>query len=161
MSKQTWERVYADAWARYYSDAHVETIMRRAAATGINKTKIFDGVTVFSGAARIEGVHPLQFGYVRRKIRTSRRYGMPILNPLVFYPWRVYDFMRMVWQWLRMVRRYRAIQARVEADPAKMDYTDAALTPTVTGATDHFVEVYADKIPKTHGAPKQRVAVGG
>src|SRR6202023_2124843 len=70
MSKQTWERVYADAWERYYSDAHVETIMRRAAVTGINKTKIFDGVTVFSGAARVEGVHPLQFGFVRRKIRT-------------------------------------------------------------------------------------------
>ena len=31
MSKETWERVYADAWDRYYSDAHVETIMRRAA----------------------------------------------------------------------------------------------------------------------------------
>ena len=64
-------------------------------------------------------------------------------------------------RWLRLVRRYKAIQARVEADPAKMDYTDEALTPTVTGGTDHFVEVYADKIPKTHGAPKQHAAVGG
>src|ERR1700738_4585540 len=49
MSKEAWEKVYADAWERYYSDEHVETIMRRAAVTGINKTKIFDGVTVFSG----------------------------------------------------------------------------------------------------------------
>ncbi len=161
MSKETWERVYADAWERYYSDAHVETIMRRAAVTGINKTKIFDGVTVFSGAARVEGVHPLQFGFVRRKVRTSRRHGMPIVNPLVFYPWRIYDFMRTLVRWLRLVRRYKAIQARVEADPAKMDYTDEALTPTVIGGTDHFVEVYADKIPKTHGAPKQHAAVGG
>jgi hypothetical protein len=103
----------------------------------------------------------LQFGFVRRKIRTSRRYGMPIVNPLVFYPWRIYDFTRTLVQWLRLMRRYRAIQARVEADPARMDYTDEALTPTVSGGTDHFVEVYADKIPKTHGAPKQRVAVGG
>ncbi len=161
MSKTAWERVYADAWERYYSDAHVETILRRAAVTGINKTKIFDGVAVFSGAARIEGVHPLQFGFVRRKIRTSRRYGMPIVNPVVFYPWRVFDFTRTLWQWLRLVRRYRAIQARVEADPEKMNYTDEALTPTVAGTTDHFVEVYADKIPKTHGAPKQRLAAGG
>ena len=161
MSKEVWERVYAQAWERYYSDAHVETIMRRAAATGISRTKIFDGATVFSGSARIEGVHPLQFGYVRRKLRTSRRHGMPIVNPLIFYPWRIYDFVRTVWRWLRLIRRYRAIQARVEADPDKMGYTDEALTPTAAGSADHLVEVFADKIPKTHGAPKQRVAVGG
>src|SRR5260370_85293 len=53
MSKETWEGVYADAWERYYSDDHVETIMRRAAVTVINKTKIFDAVTVFAGAARV------------------------------------------------------------------------------------------------------------
>jgi len=161
MSKEVWERVYAQAWERYYSDAHVETIMRRAAATGISRTKIFDGVTVFSGSARIEGVHPLQFGYVRRKLRTSRRHGMPIVNPLIFYPWRIYDFVRTVWRWLRLIRRYRAIQARVEADPDKMGYMDEALTPTAAGGADHLVEIFADKIPKTHGAPKQRVAVGG
>jgi hypothetical protein len=116
---------------------------------------------VFSGSARIEGVHPLQFGFVRRKVRTSRRHGMPIVNPLVFYPWRIYDFAKTLWRWLRMVRRYRAIQARVEADPAKLDYADEALTPTVSGGMDHLVEAFADKIPKTHGAPKQRIAVGG
>jgi radical SAM superfamily enzyme YgiQ (UPF0313 family) len=161
MSKATWEEVYAQAWERYYSDAHVETIMRRAAATGINRTKIFDGVTVFSGSARIEGVHPLQFGYVRRKVRTSRRHGMPIVNPLIFYPWRVFDFMRTMVRWLRLVKRYRAILAKVEADPDKLRYMDQALTPTLAGNTDHLVEVFADKIPKTHGAPKPRVAVGG
>jgi hypothetical protein len=161
MTKETWERVYADAWTRYYSDEHVETIMRRAAACGINRTKIFDGVMVFSGAARIENVHPLQFGYVRRKVRTSRRHGMPIVNPLVFYPWRIYDFMRTVVRWLRLMRRYKAIQARVDADPAAASYTDVALTPIQSGDTDRIVEVFADKIPKTHGAPKQRVAVGG
>jgi len=117
-------------------------------------------VTVFSGSARIEGVHPLQFGYVRRKMRTSRRHGMPIVNPLIFYPWRVFDFIRTVVRWLRLVQRYRAILAKVEADPDKMRYMDAALTPTLAGNTDHLVEVFADKIPKTHGAPKQRVAVG-
>jgi len=161
MSKATWEEVYARAWERYYSDAHVETIMRRAAATGINRTKIFDAVTVFSGSARIEGVHPLQFGYVRRKVRVSRRYGMPIVNPLIFYLWRVFDFIRTVVRWLRLVQRYRAILAKVEADPDKMRYMDEALTPTLAGNTDHLVEVFADKIPKTHGAPKRRVAVGG
>ena len=35
-------RSIASAWTRYYSDEHVETIMRRAAATGLNKTKVID-----------------------------------------------------------------------------------------------------------------------
>ena len=93
MSADTWRGVYRDAWARYYSDAHVETVLRRAVASGINPRKIVDAMTVFSGSSRIEGVHPLQFGYVRRKVRTQRRHG-PIVNPLVFYPWRAWDFCR-------------------------------------------------------------------
>ena len=92
MSAEAWRGVYRDAWARYYSDAHVETVLRRAVASGINPRKIVDAMTVFSGSSRIERVHPLQFGYVRRKIRTQRRHGLPIVNPLVFYPWRAYDF---------------------------------------------------------------------
>ena len=155
MSKETWEQVYADAWTRYYTPEHVETIMRRAAVTGINKTKIFDSVTVFAGAARIEGVHPLQFGYFRRKIRVQRRHGMPIVNPLIYYPWRAFDILKVAVRWLALVRRNRRIQKRVDTDPAKMSYTDEALTPTAVGAEDHFVQVFADKIPKTHGAPMQ------
>ena len=76
MSAETWRGVYRDAWARYYTDAHVETVLRRAVASGISPKKIVDAMTVFSGASRIEGVHPLQFGYVRRKIRTQRRHGL-------------------------------------------------------------------------------------
>jgi Radical SAM superfamily len=161
MSKETWNRVYADAWARYYTDDHVETIMRRAVASGINPKKILDLVTIFSGAARIEGVHPLQFGYFRRKLRTQRRYGMPIVNRLVFYPWRAVDFLKVAGRWLRLVRRYRRIMARVIADPAVGAYLDEALRPHAeTGQTDHFVEVFADKIPHTHGAPVRAVVAG-
>ncbi len=54
-------------------------------------------------------MHPLQFGFVRRKIRTQRRYGMPIVNPLIFYPWRAYDFTRTAVRWVKLVRKYRAI----------------------------------------------------
>jgi len=155
MSKETWEKVYRDAWTRYYSDEHVETIMRRAAATGLNKTKVIDGITLFSGSSRIEGVHPLQFGFVRRKIRTQRRYGMPIVNPLVFYPWRAYDFTRTDVRWAKLVRRYRTIMKKVYADPNYADYTDHAMEQPGghNAPMSDFVKTYADKIPNTHGAP--------
>jgi radical SAM superfamily enzyme YgiQ (UPF0313 family) len=162
MSKAEWDQVYRDAWARYYTDEHVETIFRRAVATGINKSKIFDSVTGFSGAARIEGVHPLQFGFVRRKIRTQRRSGMPIVNPLIFYPWRAWDFLKVAVRWISLIRRYRRIHARVLADPKSATYMDEALSPPLAGGEDHFVQMYADKIPKTHGAPaREPVALAG
>jgi len=154
MSKETWTKVYADAWQRYYTDAHVETIMRRAVVSGINRTKVLDSLTMFSSASRIEGVHPLQFGFFRRKIRTQRRYGMPIVNPLVFYPWRVVDFLKVCSQWARVILRYRRMMAKVMKDPASRMHFDEALRPqTGPGETDHFVELFADKIPHTHGAP--------
>ena len=155
-------KVYADAWTRYYTDAHVETIMRRAATTGLNQTKVIDAVTLFSGSARIEGVHPLQFGFVRRKIRIQRRYGMPIVNPLVFYPWRVVDFCKVALQWIRLMRRYRAMMKRVMADPAVRSYSDHALQPPAghNAPMSDFVRAYANKIPKTHGAPVEEAVAG-
>ena len=160
MSKETWTQVYADAWKRYYTDAHVETIMRRAVVSGINRTKVLDSLTIFSGAARIEGVHPLQFGFFRRKLRTQRRSSMKVLNPLVFYPWRVFDCLKVMAQWGRLIWRYRRIMAKVAKDPAAKTHFDEALRPhTGTGDTDHFLEVFADKIPHTHGAPVAPVRV--
>ena len=160
MSKAAWEKVYADAWTRYYTDAHVETIMRRAVVSGINRTKVLDSLTMFSSASRIEGVHPLQFGFFRRKLRTQRRYGMPIVNPLAFYAWRFVDFVKVCSQWARVILRYRRMMAKVTKDPASRTHFDEALRPQgVHGETDHFVEVFADKIPHTHGAPVMPVRV--
>jgi len=154
MSKESWTRAYYDAWKHYYNDAHIEKIMRRAIASGLNTTEVLDALIVFSSSVRIEGVHPLQFGYSRRKVRTQRRHGMPTVNPLVFYPWRLYDFCRVTARWVNVIRRYRSMMKRVIADPRDSAiYADEALqSPGHDGALDHFVELYADKIPRAYGA---------
>ena len=117
---------------------------------------------MFSGASRIEGVHPLQFGFVRRKMRTQRRYGMPIVNPLIFYPWRAYDFTRTAVRWVKLVRKYRKIMKKVYADPNIQSYTDHAMDPPAghNAPMSDFVRAYADKIPHTHGAPVRESALG-
>jgi Radical SAM superfamily len=159
MSKEAWTKVYADAWRQYYSDEHVETIMRRAVATRLNRSKLLNLLTIFSGSVQIEGVHPLQFGFVRRKVRTQRRYGMPIVHPLVFYPWRVVDFGKAFTQWLTLYLRYYRVMERIKRDPASPSYVDEALRlHSGAGEADKLVEAFADKIPHTHGAPV-RVAV--
>jgi len=105
-------------------------------------------------------VHPLQFGFVRRKVRTQRRYGMRRENPLVFYPRRAVEIGRMALRWYRLMKRYRAIMERVIADPAAAQYTDLALQPLSEAEQQHdFVHMtFADKIPKTHGAPERKPA---
>ncbi len=163
MSKESWKKIYQDAWKIYYTDKHVETVLRRGVASGLNPNKIVEALTIFSGATWIEGVHPLQFGFIRRKVRTQRRYGMPIESPLIFYPRRVIEASATAWRWMRLMRRYRAIMRRVLATPEAAAYMDEALQPPrpEDPALPHFVQVFADKIPKTHGAPVREAAVGG
>ncbi len=161
MSGEQWNKTYRDAWKQYYTDEHVETVLKRAAATGLRMNKIADVMTAFSSAARIEGVHPLQCGIVRRKIRTSRRHGMPIVNPLIFYPVRAVEFVSVVAQWLTVGWRFHSIKKRVLADPANKTYVDDATRPvTIEEAeNDELVAAFADKIPDTYGAPKRQHAV--
>jgi pyruvate-formate lyase-activating enzyme len=159
MSKAEWEGVYQDAWERYYTDAHVETVLKRAVASGINPRKVSDALAMFSHATRIEGVHPLQLGILRRKLRTQRRSDLPRESPLIFYPRRAVEWPVTVARWLNLLRRYRAIEKRVATHPDALLYSDEALRDSVQ-ATDHFVQNYVDKIPRTYGAPKRRAAVG-
>ncbi len=34
------------------------------------------------------------------QLRAQRRHGMRIVNPVLFYPWRVFDFIRNAAQWV-------------------------------------------------------------
>jgi pyruvate-formate lyase-activating enzyme len=159
MSRPEWEQAYQQAWKQYYSDEHVETILRRAIKDGLSRQKILNVVSVFSGAMRIEGVHPLQIGVLRRKIRTQRRHGMPLENPLIFYPRRVIEFAITAAKWLELLHRYRRILKRVLADPAQANYTDEALRPSAGDeATRELVSTFSDKIPRTYGAPARASA---
>jgi hypothetical protein len=160
MSKEQWEGVYRDAWATYYTDDHVETILRRAAASGLKVKKVANIITAFAGGARIEGVHPLQLGVIRRKDRTQRRSGLPVESPLVFYPRRCAEQAATVARWLSLAAKYRAIMKRVAADVAVARYTDEALRVTTRQDDEQadFVQAFADVMPATHGAPARKAA---
>jgi hypothetical protein len=136
MSKAEFEKVYADAWSRYYTLDHVETIMRRAAASGISTSQILLLCTWFMGALKIEGVHPLEVGWMRRKSRRNRRSGMPIEPAIPFYPkyYAELGWKLMRWGWLYF--RFGLKQLKVERDPNRHAYTDLALSPV----TDHDAE---------------------
>jgi len=153
MTKVEWEQAYRDAWKRFYSKEHVRTVMRRAAASGISLSKVSNVLTIFSASLAIENVHPLQCGFGRRKARNQRRFGLPRESPLIFYPRRAWEipFAWLSWAWIALP--IRMLRKRIAADPDARLYTDQAMRMADASEMDKVVEAYADKLPKTHGAP--------
>ncbi len=129
MSKAEWEQTYQLAWERYYTPAHMETILKRAMATRISPGKMMLFLVWFWGAVFLEKVHPLQAGYLRRKVRVDRRPGMSLENPLVFYPREAWAVVSKHVRLAGMVLRLSRVRRRLKRDPAARQYMDEALTP--------------------------------
>jgi len=127
MSDGDWQALYRRAFERYYSPEHIERMMRRAKASGIKPVRLVNHVMQFYFTFMQEKVHPLQGGFFRRKVRTQRRPGLSIENPLVFYPRRLAEI---ITTHVRLVRYYmflHGLRKKVERDTAL--YTDRALIP--------------------------------
>jgi radical SAM superfamily enzyme YgiQ (UPF0313 family) len=128
MSKPEWEKLYADAWTIYYTPSHIETILRRAQAYGINIWRLAQIILWFAQSLTIEKVHPLQGGFVRLKNRHARRPELPIEPVWKFYPQLIGEVIvkhaRVAAAAWRMFRIYRRVAASVHTP-----YTDQAMTP--------------------------------
>jgi radical SAM superfamily enzyme YgiQ (UPF0313 family) len=128
MSAAEWQAIYQRAWDLYYSPAHVETLLRRARAGGVRPKRLVGAIFTFYGSHRFERVHPLQSGAFRRKVRRTRRPGLPVENPLVFYGRRLWEIASTYargacyYFWLHRLRK------RIERAANAATYTDAALT---------------------------------
>lgn len=136
MSREEWRAAYAAAWETYYTNEHVETILRRAIATGTSAGKTAFFIVWFKGCLGIEGIHPLEGGFLRRKSRRSRRSDRTLENPVVFYPKYLFETLVKQFRWIVLYSRLRLIYMRVRRDPRKLEYTDLALEPV----TDHEEE---------------------
>ena len=127
MTSDEWQAVYRRAWDLYYSAEHIETILRRAKASGIKPVRLLNHILQFYFTFLQENVHPLQGGYFRRKLRRQRRAGLPRENPLVFFPRRVWEVVETHAKLAAFYLYLHRIRRRVERDPRP--YTDAALAP--------------------------------
>jgi hypothetical protein len=77
MSREQWEAIYRDAWSSYYTPRHMETVLRRAVATGTPVNSLIKVLVTFATTVRLENVHPLQGGILRLKHPSERRPGLP------------------------------------------------------------------------------------
>ncbi len=136
MSTEQWEQVYRDAWTTYYSPEHFETVLRRAAATGINAGNMLFLLLWYDGCISLEKVHPLQGGYLRRKYRKDRRPTFQLESPFVFYPRYLADLVSKHAKLAKQIWRFGRLRMALKRDPEARNYTDLALTPVVDGELD-------------------------
>ena len=94
MTQTEWEAIYRAAWDMYYTPEHLERIMRRAGATGINLSSLAGTLLHFSQFTAMERVHPLQGGIIRLKFRRDRRPTAAIEPIWTFYPKYMWDTAR-------------------------------------------------------------------
>jgi radical SAM superfamily enzyme YgiQ (UPF0313 family) len=129
MTRDEWQEIYDRAWHLYYCPEHIETLLKRAIVSGPRPARLASMIFFFYASYAIEGVHPLQGGFIRRKVRRQRRHGMPLENPLAFYSRRLREIGGGAVAALRLRWRIERVRRRIAADPASLSYTDTALAP--------------------------------
>jgi hypothetical protein len=130
MSDREWEDAYRAAWAAYYTPEHVRTILRRSAACRIGRPgTTLTTILWFYLTVVYEGVHPLEGGALRLKFRRDRRHGMPIENPLLFYPRYAGETVVKLWRYFWVYRRFKGMLDEALAAPDRWTYSDLAIAP--------------------------------
>jgi radical SAM superfamily enzyme YgiQ (UPF0313 family) len=156
MSREEWEQVYRTAWETYYANEHIETILRRAKVTGTSAGKAVFFLTWFKGCIGIEGIHPLEGGFLRLKYRGDRRAGLGREPAWRFYPKCLVDTVWKQVRWVSLFVRVYAIYWRVRRDPERHAYTDLA----VAAVTDEEVatrELFQSEAAHAYVAREQRL----
>ncbi len=155
MSAEEWSGIYQAAWGHYYTDEHLETIMRRAYACGINLRSLRTVLFWFSSAVPVEGLHPLQWGIFRIKHRRDRRSGLPIEWAIPFYARYAADIVRKVTIVARRWRHLTRILNKVQADPNAKLYMDEALTAVAEEDAEHM-ELYTQNVAARTAVERER-----
>ena len=138
MSKEEWQGAYQSAWKIFYTPDHLETVLRRAYASGVNIRSLMPVLFWFKNAVPVEGLHPLQWGIFRIKHRKDRRSGLPIENPVVFYAKYAGEIARKATLLGKSWWELKRIVKKIEADPLAKDYMDQALTAVEEEDSEHM-----------------------
>ena len=147
MSKAQWEAIYQEAWSLYYTPAHMKTLLRRAAATGVPMASLVKVLVTFATTVPLEKVHPLQAGLFRLKTPSERRPGLPREALWVFWPRYIWGIVSKHLILARVIGRLLAMKLAIDCDPDARGYMDEALTPV-----NEEGDTTLDLLTKTTGA---------
>jgi radical SAM superfamily enzyme YgiQ (UPF0313 family) len=147
LTREALQAAYEEAWALYYTREHIETLLKRAAATNVPMLSLAKVLVQFTTMMQLEKVHPLQSGVIRMKHPSERRPGFPREGTLAFYSRYLGNLITRNARFIGTVFWILGVKRRIERDPHRHAYTDQALTPV----GEHEDETY-DHMTKTAGA---------
>ncbi|WP_417680649.1 B12-binding domain-containing radical SAM protein [Roseibium sp.] len=133
MSKELWQQTYEDIWDWYYTDEHIETLMRRNMAYGIKPVRVWRMCLQIYGAMHFEGVHPQQCGYLRLKDPQERRPGFKRTPSFLFYPAFAVESLIKYVKFGAYAWKLNRMRMRIQKDKSNRNYTDLAIRPVVEG----------------------------
>jgi hypothetical protein len=112
--------------------------MRRATACGMKTIKVMFFIAWFQASLAIEGLHPLQGGYLRLKYRKDRRSGFRIEPPVLWHLKYFGESVAKIARLLSVLWRLDRTRRRILKDPKRMEYKDLAITPVQEGEMDEL-----------------------
>jgi radical SAM superfamily enzyme YgiQ (UPF0313 family) len=129
MSQKEWEAIYRESWSLYYTPKHMETLLRRAVATGVPVNSLIKVLVNFATTVLLENVHPLQGGILRLKHPSERRPGLPREHALIFWPQFIWETLSKHLVLIGVITRLLLLKLAITRGPGARTYTDVALTP--------------------------------
>jgi radical SAM superfamily enzyme YgiQ (UPF0313 family) len=129
MTKAQWEAIYREAWSAYYTPGHMETLLRRAVASGLPVNSLIKILVNFATTVELEHVHPLQSGILRMKRRSERRPSMPREWALLFWTRLAGETVAKHLAIVAMMARLFALKISIGQGARARGYRDTALTP--------------------------------
>ena len=152
LTREELQAVYEEAWSLYYTRPHLETLLKRAAATNVPMTSLAKVLVQFTTMMQLERIHPLQSGLIRMKRRSERRPGLPRQGAVDFYSRHLLDLIKRNAEFVRIAWWIFTVKRQIERDPNHKAYFDVALTPVGDSEEDSY-----DYLTKTDGA---KAAIG-
>jgi radical SAM superfamily enzyme YgiQ (UPF0313 family) len=155
MTKEEWQGIYRKAWDLYYSPEHVDRVVRRARVWGYDIRNMMLKLFSFHLVVHMEGIHPLDGGFFRRKYRRDRRRGMALESPLIFYPRYLWETAVKAARFIGLRWRYQRVYNKLKNDTAP--YTDVALT-AVQESEFETLQIYTNTTAAKEAVKKVRPA---
>ena len=126
MSRQRWTEVYKDAFARYYTDEHVEKIMRRAVAGGL-QTSSSSPIGDLLKLRAHRGCAPAAIWRRSAQIACPAALRDAARSSADLLSLRAYDFSTAMAKWGLIFWRYYRMMKRIKKNPAAKSYSDEAM----------------------------------
>ena len=149
LSPAEMEQVFREAHHRFYTNDHMETVMRRHAALGGARRMILATRFKFYGEmAEVHNMYSYDAGLVRYKYRRSRRPGYPLEGRFRFYAKYAYSIARTYFVITREMRRAIRTSSRIWNEVREAGYEDRATSPSAENVIP-TLQARPSKIQKT------------